>query len=286
MLKIGDFAKLSQVPVKTLRYYDEIGLLEPSEVDRFTRYRYYSEAQLPALYRILTLKELGFSLEQIALLLEGNLSSVQIKEMLELRRAEICRSMRAAQAQLDQVQTWLEGIERTGGPDLDEVIASAGRMKKETLDMEPKVVTLDRFTVVGLPYLGKNDHAEIGVMWGEFNSRSGEINHLDPAIDAAFGVCSPNPHGLVDYIAGLPVLEATDIPQGMVVKVVPAQTYVVFEAEGVSDIDLTYKRILKEWLPGSGYKPGDGPDFEYYPPEFDPDRADESPVLIYFPVKK
>ena len=36
MIRIGLFSKLSQVPVKTLRYYDEIGLLEPAEIDRFT----------------------------------------------------------------------------------------------------------------------------------------------------------------------------------------------------------------------------------------------------------
>ena len=47
MLKIGDFSKLSRVSVRMLRYYDEIGLLKPAEIDRFTDYRYYSEAQLP-----------------------------------------------------------------------------------------------------------------------------------------------------------------------------------------------------------------------------------------------
>ena len=65
MLKIGDFSKLSQVPVKTLRYYDEIGLLKPVQVDRFTSYRYYSFEQLRRLNRILALKDLGLSLEQI-----------------------------------------------------------------------------------------------------------------------------------------------------------------------------------------------------------------------------
>jgi len=63
MFKIGEFSKLSQVTVKTLRYYDEIGLLKPAEVDRFTSYRYYSVDQLPRLNRILALKDLGLSLE-------------------------------------------------------------------------------------------------------------------------------------------------------------------------------------------------------------------------------
>ncbi len=72
MLKIGEFSKLVQVPVPTLRYYDHVGLLKPVEVDRFNGYRYYSASQLPRLHRILALKGLGFSLEQIGeVLAEG-----------------------------------------------------------------------------------------------------------------------------------------------------------------------------------------------------------------------
>ena len=47
MLKIGEFSKLSRVSVRMLRHYDEIGLLKPAEIDRFTDYRYYREDQLP-----------------------------------------------------------------------------------------------------------------------------------------------------------------------------------------------------------------------------------------------
>ena len=46
MLKIGEFSKLSRVSVRMLRHYDEIGLLKPAEIDRFTDYRYYREDQL------------------------------------------------------------------------------------------------------------------------------------------------------------------------------------------------------------------------------------------------
>lgn len=65
MLKIGDFSRLTQVPVKTIRYYDEIGLLPPEMVDRFTGYRYYTARQMGRLNRILFLKALGLSLEEI-----------------------------------------------------------------------------------------------------------------------------------------------------------------------------------------------------------------------------
>jgi len=66
MLKIGEFSKLAQVSVKTLRYYDELGLLRPDWVDRYTGYRFYALQQLPRLNRILALRELGFSLAQAA----------------------------------------------------------------------------------------------------------------------------------------------------------------------------------------------------------------------------
>lgn len=63
--KIGEFSKLVNVPVKTLRYYDEISLFKPKEVDIFSNYRYYLESQIDALNIILELKEAGFTLEEI-----------------------------------------------------------------------------------------------------------------------------------------------------------------------------------------------------------------------------
>jgi DNA-binding transcriptional MerR regulator len=89
MFKIGDLSKLSRVSVKTLRYYDEIGLLKPAQVDRFTGYRYYSFDQLPRLNRILALKDLGFSLEQIAQVLNEGLPPAQLRGMLRLRQMEL-----------------------------------------------------------------------------------------------------------------------------------------------------------------------------------------------------
>jgi len=66
VLKIGEFARVNQVSIATLRHYEKSGLLKPLELDPDTGYRYYSLDQLPRLNRILALKELGFSLEQIA----------------------------------------------------------------------------------------------------------------------------------------------------------------------------------------------------------------------------
>ena len=69
--KIGEFSKLCQVTVKTLRHYEEKGLLIPFEVDEWTGYRYYDLVQLRRMNRIIYLKKLGFSLEEIAELFEN-----------------------------------------------------------------------------------------------------------------------------------------------------------------------------------------------------------------------
>ncbi|HJQ14377.1 MAG TPA: MerR family transcriptional regulator [Anaerolineales bacterium] len=112
MIRIGDFSKLSRVSIKALRLYDEMGLLKPIAVDRFTGYRYYEFDQLPRLYRVLALKDLGFSLEEIGRLLEGEVSVEQMRGMLKLRRAEIRQRVEEETARLERVELWLREIEQ------------------------------------------------------------------------------------------------------------------------------------------------------------------------------
>jgi len=112
MLKIGDFSKLSHVTVKALRLYDQMGLLKPAWIDDFTGYRYYSANQLPRLNRILALKDLGFSLEQIAKLLDESLSPAEIRGMLRLKQAELQQLVEEEQARLSRVEARLKQIEQ------------------------------------------------------------------------------------------------------------------------------------------------------------------------------
>lgn len=114
MFKIGDFSRLSRVSVKTLHHYDEIGLLKPINVDLFTGYRYYSFEQLPRLNRILALKDLGFSLEQIASLVDDSLTAEQLRGMLKLRLSELQRQMNTTQERLERVAARLKMIEEEG----------------------------------------------------------------------------------------------------------------------------------------------------------------------------
>jgi len=112
MIRIGDFSKLSRVSIKALRLYDEMGLLKPIEVDHFTGYRFYSFDQLSRLYRILALKDLGFSLEEIGRLLEENLSTEEMRGMLKLRQAEIRQRMDEEAGRLARVEIRLKQIEQ------------------------------------------------------------------------------------------------------------------------------------------------------------------------------
>ena len=63
--KIGEVSKIVNVPIKTLRYYDEIDLFNPATIDLYSGYRYYTSDQINDLHLILELKEAGFMLEEI-----------------------------------------------------------------------------------------------------------------------------------------------------------------------------------------------------------------------------
>ena len=89
MLKIGEFSKLSRVSVRMLRHYDEIGLLKPAEIDRFTDYRYYREDQLPIAGRIAALKDMGFSLADIVRILEVYDDREKLDRFFSARQEEL-----------------------------------------------------------------------------------------------------------------------------------------------------------------------------------------------------
>ncbi|HVU11018.1 MAG TPA: helix-turn-helix domain-containing protein, partial [Phototrophicaceae bacterium] len=129
MIKIGDFARLSQVSVPTLRHYDEIGLLKPVQVDPFTGYRYYSVSQLPRLNRILALKDLGFSLEQIEQVLNSDLSLEQLRGMIKLRQAEQQQHLSDEQSRLTRISARLRQIELEDSmPNYDVILKTVAPM--------------------------------------------------------------------------------------------------------------------------------------------------------------
>ena len=107
---IGEFSRLAQVSNRLLRYYDEIGLLKPLQTDRFTSYRYYSAAQLPELNRILALRDLGLSLDQIQRILRDKVSTEEIQGMLLLKKAEIEQQVQAEAQRIRNIESRLQSI--------------------------------------------------------------------------------------------------------------------------------------------------------------------------------
>ena len=114
MLKIGAFSSLAQIPITTLRHYDELGLLKPIHVDAESGYRYYSVRQLPRLHRILALKDLGFPLERVVEALEEGVNAETLKGMLWLRRAEQEIHVREETERLARLKALLHLIEQEG----------------------------------------------------------------------------------------------------------------------------------------------------------------------------
>jgi DNA-binding transcriptional MerR regulator len=121
MLGIGDFARHGRVSVRMLRHYDAIGLLRSAYVDQVTGYRSYDAGQLSQLNRIVALKGLGFTLQQVRFILDDKVSVEELRGMLRLRQAELQSQIATDTARLAQVEARLRIIEREGEMPADDV---------------------------------------------------------------------------------------------------------------------------------------------------------------------
>jgi DNA-binding transcriptional MerR regulator/effector-binding domain-containing protein len=99
-----------------------LGLIEPAHTDMSTGYRYYTAAQLPKLNRILVLKDLGFTLEQITVALRENLPAAELRGMLMLKRTEVEQSIDAETQRLRQIESRIAQIETEGKLVADDVV--------------------------------------------------------------------------------------------------------------------------------------------------------------------
>jgi DNA-binding transcriptional MerR regulator len=122
MFSIGDFARLGLVSVRMLRHYDAIGLLRPAHVDPVTGYRSYQAAQLSRLNRIVAIKDLGFTLEQVRAILDEKVSTEELHGMVRLRRAQLEARIDADLARLRSVEARLRTIETEGHMRTAEVV--------------------------------------------------------------------------------------------------------------------------------------------------------------------
>ena len=94
-----------------LRHYDELGLLPPERVDPDSGYRFYSVHQLGRLHRIVALRDIGFSLEQIGQILTQDISVDELRGMLRLRQAQIEQAVGEERDRLRRVEAHLRALE-------------------------------------------------------------------------------------------------------------------------------------------------------------------------------
>lgn len=103
LYKIGMFAAMNRVTIKALRYYDEQGLLKPGYVDETNGYRYYLASQIADIHQIQSLKNMGFSLDDIRVI-QGGKSE---KDLLNAKKQEILREIALLTAKLAQIEGYL-----------------------------------------------------------------------------------------------------------------------------------------------------------------------------------
>ena len=267
MLKIGDFAKLTRLSVQTLRYYDDLGLLEPVEVDRYTGYRYYTYDQLPRLNRILALKDLGLSLEQVGRLLAEDLPAAELRGMLRLKRAELREHVQDEQAKLERVEARLRQIEQEKTMPTYDIV-----LKK----VDPLLVAGVRDIIPAYPQQGH--------LWHELET------YLDQAKAARTGAC------FTLYHADEPQIDA-EVCEPLDAAVAAGGRVKVHEIPGLelaasvvhhgpfTTIGDAYQSITK-WIETSGYR-CIGPVREIYlqPPRRPGDQNDPETVTeIQYPV--
>ena len=131
-LKIGEFSKLMQVTVKTLRHYEQKRLLIPDEVDEWTGYRYYCIEQMQKLQNIRDLQRLGFSLDEIKELCDSYSCTPTISQLTE-KIEETEAQLRKLIARRNQLIDWrnarkqMKKMEKFSIQSLPEIIVASHR---------------------------------------------------------------------------------------------------------------------------------------------------------------
>ena len=161
-MKIGEFSKMMQVTVKTLRYYEQKGLLVPDEVDEWTGYRYYNIAQMQRLNTIRGLQRQGFSLEDIKGLLEDG-SHMPSIDLLTAKIAETERQIQMLMKRHNQLLKWM--------------------------DSHKEINSMEKFSIQSLPEIIVASHREIIPDYGALGMLC--VNTIAPEMQRLACQCPP-----------------------------------------------------------------------------------------------
>ncbi|MER7821374.1 MerR family transcriptional regulator [Streptomyces sp. NPDC096097] len=249
MFTIGDFAKHGRVSVRMLRHYDALGLLRPARVDPFTGYRFYEAGQLARLNRIIALKELGFSLDQVGSILGERVGAEELRGMLRLRQAELETAMAAAAARLVQVEARLRTIEKEGSMPADDIVVKS---------LPP--VRLAELTGAAGSYEPQDIGPVIGPLYDELCRRIEAAGVVPTGPGTAYyeDVPGPGSTSAVLVHAGLPVaasVRAEDLGGEVRIITLPAvERAATVVHRGSMDGVLPTSQALARWIDAHGHR--------------------------------
>jgi DNA-binding transcriptional MerR regulator len=243
MFSIGDFARHGRVSVRMLRHYDAIGLLRPAFVDPATGYRSYVAGQLARLNRVVALKDLGFTLQQVQTILDDKVSVEELRGMLRLRLAELQSRIAADSARLAQVEARLQTIEQEGAMPTDDV-----QLKR----IPP--VRVAELTGVAASFEPASITPVIGPLYDELVGRieRAGLTPVGPAI--AWYEDAPDGEGLLVH-ATLPVDADPGGDHGLDVVELPGiDQAATIVHRGSMDNVMTTIQTLARWIDANGYR--------------------------------
>jgi DNA-binding transcriptional MerR regulator len=240
MFSIGDFARSGRVSVRMLRHYDAIGLLRPASVDPSTGYRSYGVEQLTRLNRVVALKDLGFTLEQVATIVDDEIDVDELRGMLRLRHAELSGRIEADTARLARVEARLRVIER------EEAMAEA---------VEIKTVPAVRVAELSAPVGGFEPQfitPVLGPLFDQLMGRLGAAGVACVGAPLAYYEDAADGEGLIAHAAA-PIAEDAE-PTGVEITELPEISAAVIIHRGPMDDVMPTVQTLGRWIPAHGYR--------------------------------
>ncbi|MGW3038597.1 MerR family transcriptional regulator [Kitasatospora sp. NPDC001159] len=245
MLNIGDFASHGRVSVRMLRHYDAIGLLRPARVDPVTGYRSYGAGQLARLNRVIALKDLGFTLQQVRAVLDDQVDAVELRGMLRLRRAQLAAAIAADEQRLARVEARLRTIE------------SEGNMSEHDVVVKPvPSVRVAQLAGVARSYQPEDITPVIGPLFDELCRRmaAAGVEETGPAV--ARYEDTPEGDGSVLILVAVPVGLAVR-PDGCdfeVVDLPPVEEAATIVHRGPMDDSMGSFQALARFIDENGYR--------------------------------
>ncbi|WP_136517581.1 MerR family transcriptional regulator [Cellulomonas telluris] len=234
-LGVGDVARAAGVSVRTLHHYHELGLLRPAQVDPRTGRRRYATRQLRDLSRVVTLKELGFSLREVGDILARDLSEDGMRRLLLTRRAELERRQAEVRHRLVQLDAHLR-------------LLDAAEVGPQVLTREVPALRVAALTAV------LADDAERGRRVEDLFARASDLADAAGASRTTpVGRFVPVTDGTVHVLAGFEAVG--DVP-GLTVAHLPAARVATVVHHGPMDGVGRAVEILDAWAVAHGSSPG------------------------------